>query len=335
LEKKYAAAKTASPEVNAAQGEKLFTALNCAACHRHDSLQPRPEPAAPDLTREGLRAKHAWLEGYLKRPHALRPFGYRPGDGSRMPDFRLSDEEAAAIGAFLAAQQDGATTLPREFHPPPLSAFSQNKANLFLTGKLSCLGCHRLGNQGGQIGPDLSGTGTRLQPAYVYGIITNPRAVAPHSIMPHIPLTDDTAKLIAGYLLSQTNPPSLSRYLSPIEHSLLPLGAPLPGAPPIRQTYLTHCAACHGPEGQGNGFNARFLSVIPTVHANAAYLATRPDDTLYDGIHAGGSILNKSHLMPPWGETLAPQQIRDLVGYLRTLCRCQGPPWSLDGAKQP
>ena len=250
-----------------------------------------------------------------------------------MPDFRLSDEEAAAIGAFLAAQKEGVKPLPTEFHPQPLSAFSQNKARLLLTEKLSCLGCHQLGDRGGRIGPNLSGTGAWLQPAYVYGIIQNPRAVAPHSIMPRIPLTEETIRLIASYLVLQTNSPLPAQYLSATEHTLLLPAATLSNAPGIRHTYLTHCAACHGPDGQGNGYNARFLPVKPTAHANAAYLATRPDDTLYDGIHAGGHILNKSHLMPPWGETLGPVQIRELVAYLRTLCQCQGPPWSLDGAK--
>jgi mono/diheme cytochrome c family protein len=181
----------------------------------------------------------------------------------------------------------------------------------------------------------LSGAGARLQSTYIHGIIQNPRVVAPHSIMPRVPLTEETAWLIANYLVQQTNSPLPAQYLSAAEHAPLPLNDPLSNPPGIRQTYLSHCAPCHGQEGQGNGYNARFLPVKPTVHANAAYLSTRPDDTLYDGIHAGGYILNKSHLMPPWGETLPPKQIQELVGFLRTLCQCQGPQWSLDGAKQP
>jgi mono/diheme cytochrome c family protein len=335
LEGKYAAAKATSSEANAALGQTLFTALNCAACHRHSSVRPHAQPGAPDLTREGWRVNQAWLSGYLKHPQPLRPFGYHPGDGSRMPDFRLSDEEVVEIGAFLVAQREGSETFVTGFHAEPLSAFSQNKAKLLLTEKLSCLGCHQLGDQGGRIGPSLSGAGSRLQPSYVYGVIHNPRAVAPHSIMPRVPLTEETARLIANYLVQQTNSLPAARYLSLVEHAPLPLNDSPLNAPGIRHTYLKHCAACHGPEGKGNGYNARFLPVKPTAHADAAYLSTRPDDTLYDGIHAGGYILNKNHLMPPWGETLQPKEIQELVRYLRTLCQCEGPQWSLDGPKQP
>ena len=335
LEEKYDRAKAALPGVDAILGEKLFTAFNCVACHRHHSIQPLAQPAAPDLTREGSRVTRSWLEGYLKRPQAIRPFGHRPGDGSRMPDFRLSDEEAAAIAAFLRTQKAGAETFPVGFRPRPLSVFSQNKAKGLLTEKLSCLGCHQFGDHGGRIGPNLTGAGARLQPDYVHNIIQNPRAVAPHSIMPRIPLNDETTRLIASYLLLQTNSPATLQYLSATEHSLLPLGEINSGVTNIRHTYSSHCAGCHGSKGQGDGYNARFLPVKPTAHAGANYLSTRSDDTLFDGIHSGGYILNKSHLMPPWGETLEPRRIQELVVYLRTLCQCEGPPWSRDGANKP
>ncbi len=61
-------------------------------------------------------------------------------------------------------------------------------------------------------------------------------------------------------------------------------------------------------------------------------MATRPDDTLFDGIAVGGYILDKSHRMPGFGELLTSGQIRGLVRHLRTLCRCEGPAWSRDGS---
>jgi mono/diheme cytochrome c family protein len=253
-----------------------------------------------------------------------------------MPDFGLSDEEAAELGVFLSTQREGSPALAGTFQPPPLSAFSQRKARLLLTEKLSCLGCHRLGGQGGRIGPDLSSVAARLQPEYVYGIIRNPSAVAPHSVMPRIPLTEETARLIAGFLLQQTEPAGETKYLSATEYGLIhssEAAATRSNGADSRQRYLTYCAACHGSEGRGDGFNARFLPTKPTAHANAGYLSTRPDDTLYDGIHSGGYVLNKSHLMPPWGESFSAKEIRELVGYMRTLCRCEAPTWSKDNSR--
>jgi len=152
--------------------------------------------------------------------------------------------------------------------------------------------------------------------------------------MPGIPMPPDTAELLANFLLQQELPLQLTSTLSPLENPLIPFAnasAPGPSKPSTADQYLTYCAACHGKEGRGDGFNARFLPRTPTVHADAAYMSTRPDDGLYDAVASGGAIMNKSHFMPPWGGTLLPGEIKDLVAYMRTLCRCQEPGWASDG----
>jgi len=60
------------------------------------------------------------------------------------------------------------------------------------------------------------------------------------------------------------------------------------------------------------------------------YMSGRSDDALFDAIYAGGYVMNRSNRMPPFGQTLAREQIWSLVRYLRGLCRCQGPTWSRD-----
>jgi mono/diheme cytochrome c family protein len=332
LQKRFIAAKASFPSANAAVGETLFRSLNCAACHRHSLITPRLAEAAPGLAIEGSRARRVWLEDFLKHSTAVRPFGYRPGDGSRMPDFHLSDGEAKQLAAFLSASKENAPALPH-FEPQKLSAFSRSKALALLQNKLSCLGCHRLGEQGGRIGPDLTQVRDRLQPDYVYAVIQNPRSVQPHTMMPRIPLTVELARLISNFLLQQDAKGPPTSYLSLMEHPLIPFEQELEASAvggTAKHNYLQYCAACHGKEGRGDGFNAPFLARAPTAHADPGYMAMRPDDTLYDGIHSGGYILNKSQFMPPWGGTLAPKEIKELVEHLRTLCRCRGPAWSLD-----
>ena len=326
LNQQYEASKAAFPDATTEVGKEIFIAFNCAACHRHQTLQPRLQDAAPDLTQSGKYAAEMWLQNYLKKPVAIRPFGYRPGEGSRMPDFRLSDEEAKTLTAFLSSRKQN-DQLPLDFHHQKLSAFAKRKAKLLLTEKLSCLGCHTFEGQGGKIGPDLTQIRLRLQPKYVYNLIKDPKKVTPHSIMPQIPMREETVQLITNFLFQHDQNVSTPTYLSPAEYPLIPFDGK---AADGKSNYLKYCAACHGNEGRGNGFNAKFLPTKPTMHADPKHMSQRPDDTLYDGIFSGGYILNKSHTMPPWGGSLPAGSIRELVRYLRLLCHCQGPSWSLD-----
>ena len=141
--------------------------------------------------------------------------------------------------------------------------------------------------------------------------------------MPQVPLPENTVKLIANFLLQQGERSSESNYLSLTDNALV-IGT---------NNYAKYCTGCHGADGQGNGFNAAFLPRKPTAHANTAEMSRRPDDTLYDAIHSGGYIVNKSHLMPPWGQSLSSTEIRELVAHIRTLCQCAGPAWSRDNRK--
>jgi len=321
LQEAYEQAKSAHPQINAELGGKIFLAQNCVACHRHAAFSFLAIKNGPDLSSEGARVKKEWLDTYLQTPQPLRPFGFYPGSGSRMPDFGLADAEVAVLSDYLQKQKRVAGTT---FQPRKLSAFAMNKAQTLLQEKLSCLGCHQLGNDGGRIGPDLSSLKNPLQPDFVYQFIQNPRAHQPETVMPKILMPAKTLELIANFLLQQEMPKSEAAYLSLVDY---PVYAPH-GQSPEESLYLKYCAACHGANGDGKGYNAKFLPKTPINHADKTYMSTRPDDTLYDGIHAGGYILNKHHFMPPWGQTLRNDEIRKLVVYMRKLCGCEGPMWA-------
>jgi len=145
-----------------------------------------------------------------------------------MPDFRLSDEEVNTITAFLLRQKNAPSGFVPDFKQKELSAFSLHKAELLLQNKLSCLGCHQLGSRGGKIGPDLSALDQRLQTAFVYNIVKNPREILPHTVMPKVPMPPEVAELVVNYLLQQQED---------IFHcSIIPLPRriiPVPGRMPI------------------------------------------------------------------------------------------------------
>jgi mono/diheme cytochrome c family protein len=82
--------------VAAAQGEKLFHARGCAACHSprdaqgHETLADRSVPLGALEGKYSLRS----LSDFLRQPHLSRPSG-------RMPDLRLPAREIECISHYL------------------------------------------------------------------------------------------------------------------------------------------------------------------------------------------------------------------------------------------
>ncbi len=87
--------------------------------------------------------------------------------------------------------------------------------------------------------------------------------------------------------------------------------------------YKTYCVQCHGLKGNGNGVNVRDMSVQPRDHTDAKSMSGRSDEMLFKVIKEGGPSIDKSILMPPWGDTFSDDEIKDLVQHLRQLCKCK------------
>lgn len=86
-----------------------------------------------------------------------------------------------------------------------------------------------------------------------------------------------------------------------------------------RALYQQYCSMCHGPQGQGNGPAAATMNPKPRNHTDGRYMNTLSDAHLTTVISEGGAAVQRSPLMPSWKGTLSPQQIADVVTYLRTL----------------
>lgn len=204
-----------------------------------------------------------------------------------------------------------------------LSEVALERTERMLENRLACLGCHVIGDEGGRIGPVLNGLSARVDEGYVHDILEDPAAVIPGTTMPHQPMADSDRDRLVAYLM--TLQPRSDAAAGPAEAApALPAGAEHDGV----ALYARHCAACHGTEGRGDGWNAANLPTAPTAHADAESMGLRPDDTLFDAIYAGGFVLDKSARMPAFGRLLDTEQIRALVAHIRTLCACEQPAWA-------
>jgi cytochrome c oxidase cbb3-type subunit III len=213
-----------------------------------------------------------------------------------------------------------ASVLPTVAAAQVLSAFATQKAERLLRDKHSCLGCHQLKGEGGVLGPKLDDVRTRRDPAYIAMMVSDPQHTKPGASMPRTRMPATKRSLIVRYLGGDTT--KIVRTVA-----TLPPGATADG----KRLYTQWCAGCHGTAGNGDGPNAKALPVKPARHADAKAMSARSDDALFDTIEAGGAIMNKHHRMPAFGGSLGTGEIRALVGYIRVLCKCQGPAWSRDG----
>jgi cytochrome c oxidase cbb3-type subunit III len=200
-----------------------------------------------------------------------------------------------------------------------LSATQRARAEFLLRERLACLGCHSIDGKGGAIGPDLSAVGARRDAAAIRAIIADPQSQMPGTIMPRLPMSDDTRNRIVVYLAERKNNAPPKPQLATTRASANVNGAAL---------YAQRCAVCHGARGRGDGANAANLNRKPAVHADGKLMGTRTDDRLFDGIYAGGIVLGVSPEMPAFGQTLSREQIWSLVRYIRELCKCRQPAWA-------
>ena len=129
VEKKY-------PDITREDGRLVFLSQNCMGCHTLKEEETWFKTHnAPDLSAQRMRTKTSWLIDYLKNTSTIRPYGYFPGTGSRMPNYNLSDTEIDTLISWLG-QMKMKTKLE------PVSVFQTQKAARLLNDNLACLGCH-------------------------------------------------------------------------------------------------------------------------------------------------------------------------------------------------
>ena len=113
---------------------------------------------------------------------------------------------------------------------------------------------------------------------------------------------------------------TLSRYLE----------APPGVAGEGRKLFVTMCSACHGPHGKGDGRYADSMfvrnKVRPRDLTDSLYFAARTDRDVFAAISLGGGFFHKSPFMPMWNATLTPEQIKNLVSYIRAVSRTASRP---------
>ncbi len=168
--------------------EQVLAERGCQQCHKLDAQPPAiaryyddAHLAPPQLVGAGARLRPQWLFDYLLQPGALRPWLE-----ARMPQFRLSPPQAAAVAALLA-ERAGLPPGPRPLAVPPLTV-ERAHVGAALFERLRCVTCHQLqageGVASAQLAPDLALARQRLDPAWVRKFLEDPAKMLPGTHMP-------------------------------------------------------------------------------------------------------------------------------------------------------
>lgn len=277
----------------------LVEGYGCLSCHSD------PDRPAGSLDGIGLRG--------VPKGWVLDHRGLIPANDDTAALEAADDDELAILDAWLTTKV-GAPHLARGkmvFH------------------QLGCLGCHRRGEVGGDVGPDLTGVGdkdvrniggkdsdSRTLPQWLFEHLSKPQALDPTSRMPPI----DTEELeletdlddLTTYLLSLRKDDLPTPFTPPDRARVIyGLGRDFPTTG--RGLYVTFCSACHGFRATGKELDT--LDLLAPMIGSRGYLATVTPRYLRSSILRG----RRGRYMPAWGPDdggLGADEVERIVDYL-------------------
>jgi mono/diheme cytochrome c family protein len=94
---------------------------------------------------------------------------------------------------------------------------------------------------------------------------------------------------------------------------------------PGKAVYDRYCATCHGASGGSDGPGADALPIKPPPLTNGWLLNALTDEFLLTVVREGAAAVGLAPQMPAFGRLLTDREIRDVVGFVRTLAQ---PPYS-------
>jgi len=202
------------------RGREVLAELNCVGCHKLQGIE-RPAMLGPDLSSAGTKVSREWIYKWLKEPRTIvdkdgnvTVNGYETEEVPRMPKFRLSEEELRALSAYLSLQK-ARPLAPYRVSPAVVAAWSKNP-ELISQGELRfrqmfCSTCHSLAVTragetkliGGDIGPELTKIGSKVNSDWLMAWLRDPEAYLPHTRMPRYGWSDEDLYKVTQYITTK------------------------------------------------------------------------------------------------------------------------------------
>ncbi len=88
-----------------------------------------------------------------------------------------------------------------------------------------------------------------------------------------------------------------------------------------KRVFYVECVWCHADATPAGPSNRSNLNPNSSLANDGATLNSLSDDYLQNVITLGGSAMEKSAMMPPWGKTLTQGEIRAVIAYMRAIAQ--------------
>ncbi|MFZ0732124.1 MAG: c-type cytochrome [Candidatus Sulfotelmatobacter sp.] len=222
------------------QGRSLLSRYGCVRCHTvklPDGTTMKATDDPPSLSHIADKTSREWIYAWLKDPQ-----GY--ATTATMPNFKLSDDDARDMSAFLIANS---TPVPGDNVARSTKPSSDPIAGASLYGESFCASCHAVQNAagnivGGDLGPELTRVGSKVRPEWLQAWLRNPRVYDAGTMMPHYRFNDPQVATLSGFLLAKADSDLLANV-----H--LEAATPEQIAHGKRLVSDYGCASCHEIEG--------------------------------------------------------------------------------------
>jgi len=167
----------------------LVAELRCLSCH---TIRGSGGDIGPELTWAGSKLQRDWLITFLQDPVAIRPM-----NRARMPKLGISAEEAERLADWIG----------RELRAPEVDDSAPDFDSTFsfvgsskVKSPYGCIACHRIGDEGGRVGPELTHVGSRLQKKWIFHWIKSPKHWIPGVRMPDFGMPTEDLLAISLFL---------------------------------------------------------------------------------------------------------------------------------------
>jgi mono/diheme cytochrome c family protein len=181
------------------RAKQIVGESGCFGCHDINGFTDYAK-IGPPLNSLPAKVKPEWVFQWVKNPKDYTPH-------TRMPNFKLSDDQAASVTAYLlnmGRESDFKLARPRGTY---MGGNATEGKKLFET--VGCQDCHvaegftTVRDARGtsyDIAPELSRVGSKDNPDWLFDWVKNPRHFNPETRMPNLRLPDPEARNIVAYL---------------------------------------------------------------------------------------------------------------------------------------